>query len=293
MQWIRDDGSWVAYDTHHAISLEKAYGRFISRADRPSRAFIEARDGHTTFRYQFDFREPIAAPQVEADAPDENPLCSIVGTQTNLISMRTRQVRRCTPASPPVSQSANSKSHASDDTFRAELALEAMQILLRELELCVMSMPPLDVVPDISIDELSALQSSLMSVSYQASKSSESRAWNQLASHVPLLLDYKTRLSAFRKASCTGAEQLDNMTKDRVNGVERDCILEWSAAITASQLKQGRRNPLMISVQIVFAQLVNRMPVVVIVNCFGRSSSQTACTTGATARQSQMNFSVT
>lgn len=116
-----------------------------------------------------------------------------------------------------------------------------------------MSMPPLGAVPDISIDELSGLHSSLLSVTYQASKSSESRAWNQLASRVPLLLDYKTRLSAFRKASDTGAEQLENMTKDRVNGVQRDCILEWSAAITAAQLKQGRRNPLMISVQIYFA----------------------------------------
>ena len=253
MQWIRDDGSWVSYDTHHAISLEKAYGRFISRADKPSRAFIEARDGHTTLRYQFDFHEPTAAPQVAPDAPDEHPICCIVGTQTNLISMRTREVRRCIPSSPPASQSTNSKSHAPDDTFRAELALEAMQLLLRELELCVMSMPPLDGVPDISIDELSGLQSSLLSVTYQASKSSESRAWNQLASHVPLLLDYKTRLSAFRKASCTKAEQLENMTKDRVNGVERDRILEWSAAITAAQLKQGRRNPVMISVHLHFA----------------------------------------
>ncbi len=128
--------------------------------------------------------------------------------------------------------------------------LEAMQVLIRELEVCVMAipLPKSGVTPDISINDLSDMQSTLLSALCQSSKSSARQGWNELASAVPSLLDFKTRLSLFRKASCTTAEDLENIKKDRVNGVERTRILEWAAAIAAAQFKQGRRNPLSITV---------------------------------------------
>jgi hypothetical protein len=250
MQWLHDDGSWVSYDPLHTPALEKAYRRFITKADKPSRAFIELNIGHGTFRYQFDFQEPIVAPQVAADAPPDNPLCSVVGTQTNLRTMRARGIRRCTAARSPELACAHSASHALDETSRAELVLEAMRVLTRELEVCVMAipLPKSGVTPDISINDLSDMQSSLLSALCQASKSSARQGWNELASEVPSLLDFKTRMSLVRKASCTTAEDLESIKKDRVNGVERSRILEWAAAIASAQLKQGRRNPLAITV---------------------------------------------
>ncbi len=115
----------------------------------------------------------------------------------------------------------------------------------------MMSVPPpsLGVTSDISIDGLSEVQSSLLSAKFQASKPSELQAWIKLASEVPLLLDFKTRLSLFRKASGASAEVVENLKKDRVNGVERSCILDWAAAITSAQLKKRRRNPLAIQVE--------------------------------------------
>jgi hypothetical protein len=234
-------------------ALDKAYREFISKANKPSRAFIELNIGHGLFRYQYDFQEPIAAPQIAADAPPEYPLCSIVGTQTNLRTMRSRNIRRCTSARPAQSSSALllSEAHASEDSSRAELLLQVMQVLSKELELRVMSIPSpaSDTVPDICLNHMNGMQSSLLSASFLASKSSERHGWNQLSSAVPLLLDFKTRMSLFRKASGTSTEDLENMKKDRVNGVERSRILEWAAAIAAAQLRQGRRNPLTVQVK--------------------------------------------
>jgi hypothetical protein len=190
----------------------------------------------------------------EIFAPPENPLCSIVGTQTNLRTMRARNIRRCTSARSAQSSSALSPSeaHASEDSSRAELLLQVMQVLSKELELRVMSIPSpgSEIVPDICINHMNGMQSSLLSASFLASKSSDRHGWNQLSSAVPLLLDFKTRMSLFRKASGTSTEDLENMKKDRVNGVERSRILEWAAAIAAAQLRQGRRNPLTVQVKI-------------------------------------------
>ncbi len=249
IQWLRDDGSWVSHDAFHTPTLEKAYVRLSSRACSSSRTFIELKVGHDTVCYQFDLRELTSAPQVAPDAPPGHSLCSVMGTQTNLTTMKTREIRRCTPATSPASQPSPFSTHAADDALRAELILEAMKVLSKEFELCVMSIPPPSRVPDIPIDDLNELQSSLLSANFQASKSSQRHDWNQLASEIPLVLDPKTRLALFRKASGSAAEDLETMKKDRVNGVERSRILEWAAAIAAAQLKQGRRNALAIQVK--------------------------------------------
>jgi hypothetical protein len=165
--------------------------------------------------------------------------------------MKIREIRRCISTSAPALALTLLESHAGDDALRAQLLLDAMQLLSRELEVCVMSVPPpsTGLTPDISIDGLSQLQSSLLSAQFQASKLSELHGWIKLASEAPLLLDPKTRLSLFRKASGASAEDLENMKKDRINGVERSCILDWAAAIISAQLRTGRRNPLAIQVK--------------------------------------------
>lgn len=253
MQWLRDDGSWASYDALHIPALEKSYHLFISKPHNPSRAFIEVNAGNCSIRYQFDFKEPISAPQATPDAPREHSVCSVVGTQTNLTTMKVRQIRRCTSASPPAVALAQAESYAGDDALRSEFVLHAMQLLSRELEVCAMAVPSPDLVdaPDLSAilrHSLSQLHSSLLSAQYQASKSSECRGWSKLASEVPLLLDPNTRLSLFRKACGVSSEELENTKKDRVNGVERSHILDWAAAIVSAQLKQGRHNPLAIQV---------------------------------------------
>ena len=249
IQWLRDDGSWVSHDAFHTPTLEKAYTRLSSRAHGFSRTFIELNIGHDTVRYQFDLRDPTSAPQVAPDAPPGHPLCSVIGTQTNLRTMKTRELRRCTLATSPALQPSHFALHAADDALRAELILEAMQVLSKEFELCVMSIPPPNCAPDVPIDDLNELQSSLLSANFQASKSSQRHEWNQLASEISLVLDPKTSLALFRKASGSAAEDLESMKKDRINGVERSRILEWAAAIAAAQLKQRRRNALAIQVK--------------------------------------------
>lgn len=249
IQWLRDDGSWVSHDAFHTPALEKAYTRLSSRAHSFSRTFIELNIGHDTVRYQFDLRDPTSAPQVAPDAPPGHPLCSVIGTQTNLRTMKTREIRRCTLATSPALQPSHFALHAADDALRAELILEAMQVLSKEFELCVMSIPPPNCPPDVPIDDLNELQSSLLSANFQASKSSQRHEWNQLASEISLVLDPKTSLALFRKASGSAAEDLESMKKDRINGVERSRILEWAAAIAAAQLKQRRRNALAIQVK--------------------------------------------
>lgn len=168
--------------------------------------------------------------------------------------MKVRQIRRCTSASPSAVALAHAASYAGDDALRSECVLHAMQLLIRELEVCVMAVPSPTLVdaPDLSAilrQDLSQLHSSLLPAQYQASKSSECRGWSKLASEVPLLLDPNTRLSLFRKVSGLSSEELENTKKDRVNGVERSHILDWAAAIVSAQLKQGRHNPLAIQVQ--------------------------------------------
>jgi hypothetical protein len=163
--------------------------------------------------------------------------------------MKTREIRRCTPATSPALQPSHFASHAADDALRAELILEAMQVLSKEFELCVMSVPPPNCAPDVPIDDLNELQSSLLSANFQASKSSARHEWNQLASEIPLVLDPRTSLGLFRKATGSAAEDLESMKKDRINGVERSRILEWAAAIAATQLKHKRRNALAIQVK--------------------------------------------
>jgi hypothetical protein len=144
--------------------------------------------------------------------------------------------------------SGNSDYLASDDSTRAALALEAIQCLSRELELFVTSTPcPGSVVPGISIDGLSDMQSSLLSAKFHSLKSSEYREWMRLAAEAPLLLDPKARLSLFRKAC--GIEDSESSKKDRVNGVERCRILEWAAAIIAAQQHRARHHPLAIQVE--------------------------------------------
>lgn len=249
IQWLHDDGSWVSHDAFHTPTLEKAYTRLSSRAHSSSRTFIQLNVGLDTVRYQFDLREPTSAPQVAPDAPPGHPLCMVIGTQTNLRTMKTREIRRCTPATSPALQPSHFASHAADDALRAELILEAMQVLSKEFELCVMSVPPPNCAPDVPIDDLNELQSSLLSANFQASKSSARHEWNQLASEIPLVLDPRTSLGLFRKATGSAAEDLESMKKDRINGVERSRILEWAAAIAATQLKHKRRNALAIQVK--------------------------------------------
>jgi hypothetical protein len=251
-QWLRDDGSWASYDAIHIPALEKTYRYFLSKPHRPSRYFIELSIEDCSIRYQFDFKEPMDASHVDPGAPRNGSVCSVVGSQMNLRTLKTREIRRCISANASASALSRLELHASDDALRSELVIEAMQVLSRELEVCVMSVPPpsLGITPDISIHSLSYLQSSLLSASFQTSKSSEYHGWTKLASEVPLLLDSKTKLSLFRNASGTCAQDLENMKKDRVNGVDRNCILDWAAAIAFAQRKQGRRNPLAIQVNL-------------------------------------------
>ena len=251
LKWRHDDGNWVSYDAIHIPTLEKTYRQFVCKADKPSRAFIELSIGHGSFRYQFDFREQseCAAAAAAADAPHDTPLCAIVGTQTNLKSMRAREIRRCTSASPAAPAPAgHSEPQAVDEAHRAELLLEAMQTLSKEFEMCITSFPSpgSGVVHDCSIDGLSELQSTLMSATFNASRSTERHQWTQLASELPLVLSMKTRSVLFRKVTGTTAEDFQNTKKDRINGVDRSRILEWAAAIAAAS--RGRRNPLAIQV---------------------------------------------
>jgi hypothetical protein len=208
--------------------------------------------------------------------------------------MKTREIRRCTPATSPALQPSHFASHAADDALRAELILEAMQVLSKEFELCVMSVPPPNCAPDVPIDDLNELQSSLLSANFQASKSSARHEWNQLASEIPLVLDPRTTLGLFRKATGSAAEDLESMKKDRINGVERSHILEWAAAIAATQLKQKRRNALAIQVkhQIFLPPHKPARHIFSLLTLFSLSSAEMASSSKDLARRSQIHFFV-
>ena len=302
LQWLHDDGSWVSYASIHNPALEKAYRKFICKADKPSRAFIELNVGHGSFRYQIDFREQCAAPEAAPGAPRDLPLCVIVGTQTNLKSMRAREIRRCTPmsSSAPV-PAALSESHAVDEARRAELLLEAMQTLSAELEMCLMAFPSprSGVVHDYSVDGFRELQSTLLSAMFNASKSSERHQWTQLATELPLVLSMKTRSTLFRKVSGTNPEDFQNTKKDRINGVERNRILEWAASIASAS--RGRRNPL--AIQVKFPRVPARynfssqtlcalysISPILLLNHFCRSSAAMASLRQVLAMPSQIHF---
>jgi hypothetical protein len=124
-----------------------------------------------------------------------------------------------------------------------------MQTLSAELEMCLMAFPSprSGVVHDYSVDGFRELQSTLLSAMFNASKSSERHQWTQLATELPLVLSMKTRSTLFRKVSGTNPEDFKNTKKDRINGVERNRILEWAASIASAS--RGRRNPLAIQVK--------------------------------------------
>ncbi len=73
-----------------------------------------------------------------------------------------------------------------------------------------------------------------------------SDSWAQLCSQLPQVLSLASRECLFRKISGTSENDLQRLKKDRVNNVERSCILDWAASIAAAM--RGRRNPLAIQV---------------------------------------------
>ena len=250
LQWLGDDGGWVSYESMYVPSLEEAYRRFVCNPGSQSREFIEISGNLGTFRYQFDFTAPTAAPQAQYDAPQNSPFCAIVGTQTNTRSMRAREIRRCTSGS----QNAESESHDADARQRAEVLLNVMEILSEELEICTTSHSA-ERPAELSIDCLEELQSTLVSAMFgemfgnSSIRGCELQQWAQLSAHLPQVLDLSSRCLLFREVSGTSPGHLQRMKKNRVNGVERGCILDWAASIAAAI--RDRRNPLAIQVHCV------------------------------------------
>ena len=243
LQWQGDDGSWVSYESQYVPPLEEAYRRFLCNPDTQSQEFIEISGNLGTFRYQFDFTAAADDAQAQGDAPQDAPICAIVGTQTNTRSMRARDIRRCTGGA----QAADSEPNDADARARAEVLLEIMEILSEELEICTMSHSR-EARAELSIDSLEELQSQVLSAMFGDSsrRSSELQQWAQLSARLPQVLDRSSRSLLFRLVSGTSTEHLQRMKKDRVNDVERACILEWAQAIAAAI--RGRRNPLAVQV---------------------------------------------
>ncbi len=132
---------------------------------------------------------------------------------------------------------------------RAPMVLQLMRIFAQELQLCISSHPaPPEPPAELTVDGIDALQSMFLSARLAESAGRGSAAgWVQLSSHLPQVLSLSCREYLFRRVSGTSEDDLQRMKKNRVNNVERSCILEWAASIAAAM--RGRRNPLAIQVQ--------------------------------------------
>jgi hypothetical protein len=128
---------------------------------------------------------------------------------------------------------------------RGQLLLQLTRMLFQELQICLTSHPATPAPPaDLSIDGFDELQSVYLSASCAEGAGRNSDAWVQLSSQLPQVFTLSCRERLFRKISGTSENDLQRLKKDRVNDVERSCILDWAATIAAAM----RRNPLAIQV---------------------------------------------
>jgi hypothetical protein len=132
----------------------------------------------------------------------------------------------------------------------ARLLLLAMQIVSEQLQICMASHPaPPERPAELSISGLEELQSKVLSARFHetARRSSGFQSYMRLSSLLPQVLDLNCREFLFRQISGTSHEHFQRLKKDRVNGVDRSCILDWAASIAAAI--RGRRNALAIRVR--------------------------------------------
>jgi len=138
-------------------------------------------------------------------------------------------------------------SDASVTGHRGQLLLQLMRMFCQELQICLASHPaPPEPPAYLSIDGIQWLQSMFLSARCGESSGRNSDSWAQLCSQLPQVLSLASRECLFRKISGTSENDLQRLKKDRVNNVERSCILDWAASIAAAM--RGRRNPLAIQV---------------------------------------------
>jgi hypothetical protein len=166
-------------------------------------------------------------------------MCAIVGTQMNTQSGKRRAIRRCTG----VPQTAGSEAPDEEDALhRVQCLLDVMGILSNELVICANS----DENAELSVDDLEVLQSEFTSTMIvQMIQSGKIPQSQELASHLPQLLNPSSRLMLFRHLSSTNTPH-NQMIYDRVEGVDRAHILDWAASI--ADAIRGRRKPLQIQV---------------------------------------------
>lgn len=140
-------------------------------------------------------------------------------------------------------------SDSSGTDRRGQLLLQLTRMFFQELQICLTSHPAAPAPPaDLSIDGFDELQSVFLSARYAEGAGRNSDAWVQLSSQLPQVFTLSCREHLFRKISGTSENDLQRLKKDRVNDVERSCILDWAASIAAAM--RGRRNPLAIQVQV-------------------------------------------
>ena len=141
-------------------------------------------------------------------------------------------------------------SNSSAACQHARLLLQAMQIVSDQLQICMTSHPvPPEPPAELGISGLEELQSKVLSARFNESarRGSGFQPYMQLSSLLPQVLDLNCREFLFRQISGTSHEHFQRIKKDRVNGVDRSCILDWAASIAAAT--RGRRNPLAIQVR--------------------------------------------
>jgi hypothetical protein len=134
---------------------------------------------------------------------------------------------------------------------RAQLLLKVMQMLSQELQLCLSTHPaPPDPCAELAIADLEVLQSMFLSarLGEASGRGASLEMWTKLSTQLPQVLTLSCREYLFRLATGTFPEHFQRMKKDRVNGVDRSCILDWAESIAAAI--RGRRNLLAIQVQI-------------------------------------------
>jgi hypothetical protein len=125
---------------------------------------------------------------------------------------------------------------------KARSLLQLMEVFARELQICMTSGP----AAELTIDGYEGMQSMFLSARLEESAGRGSASWVQLASQIPQVFSLSSREFLFRRVTGTSEDDLQRLKKDRVNKVERSCILDWAASIATAI--RGRRNPLAIQV---------------------------------------------
>jgi hypothetical protein len=141
---------------------------------------------------------------------------------------------------------------SSDPSFtctKARSLLQLMEVFAQELQICITSGP----AAELAIDDYEGMQSMFLSARLEESAGRGSASWVQLASRLPQVFSLNSREILFRRVTGTSEDDLQRLKKDRVNKVERSCILDWAASIATAI--RGRRNPL--AIQVLLAALIS------------------------------------